>query len=218
MGKSVFLVAAVITTLVFLTVFLLVRMDEAAKMNELSDEIRALYEEQQASKILQAYMGAGDKNTCLVYERHIARQLDRIYALFYRLQTVESTTFVTPSQPLKRQYLLTSMALWIDLMDVSKTCELGIKPVLYFFPERWKQGQPQSCVECDAMVEQLEIVKSQCPSVRVFAFPAESTDFEFVALLKEEYNVSRAPAIVVDGNVAYSIIPTKAIKEWLGCS
>jgi len=212
MGKSVYLIAAVITTIVFIVIFMFVKIDESARVNRLSEEIMSLYEEQQSNKILQAYLDNADENSCIIFERQISRQLGRIYGLFSELEKIKDATFATSQDSVKRQYLLASMSLWIDLKNASKTCKLNIKPVLYFFPDS------ADCVECDAMMGQLEILKSECPQTRVFAFPIESKDFEFVELLKKDYNVSSAPAIVVNDNVVYSVVPTERIKGWLGCA
>lgn len=218
MGKSVYLIAAVITTLVFVVVFLLVAMDESARIESLSDEITALYEEQQASKILQSYLENPNADSCAVFEAQISRQLNSIYALFSELERLENTTFAVSKEKVKRQYLLASMSLWVDLLNAKQKCSIGIKPVLFFFPEGWHSAQPASCVECDAMVEQLEAIKARCPETRVFAFPFESKDFEFVDLLKKQYAVSNAPALAVNDHVVYSIVPAEQILEWLECS
>jgi hypothetical protein len=211
MGKAIFLIAAIITTLIFLLVFSFVQYDESSKYDALSKQIMALYEEQQANKILQNYLGKADENSCIIYERQISRQLNRIYGLFSELEKLKTSTFATSSDEIKRQYLLASMSLWIDLKNASETCALTLKPVLYFFPDR------QDCIECDAMINLLETVKSQCPNVRVFAFPSESQDFEFVELLKKDYNVSSAPAIVIGNNATNKILPVETIKSWLDC-
>jgi hypothetical protein len=211
MGKSVFLVAAVITTAIFISVFFFVRMQESAMLDSTSKEIMSLFEEQQANKILQNYLGQMDENSCIIFERQISRQLNRIYALFYQLEKIKEKTFATSSDLVKRQYLLASMSLWIDLENASKTCKLNILPILYFFLDQ------KDCILCDAMVAQLEALKADCPNARVFAFPSESEDFEFVELLKKDYNVSSAPAIVAGSNVAYEILPNETIKGWIGC-
>ncbi len=222
MGKSVFIIAAIITIFVFASVFFLVKLDESAKFGNISAKLTALYEEQQANKILESYLEDGSEESCLVYEKQISRQLTKIYILFDELERAEDMSFATSSKDVRRLYLLTNMALWVDLKNASEKCDLGIKPVLYFFPKDWhtQYGLPDAstCLECDAMVEQLEILKSQCPETRVFAFPAEDEQFEFVGLLKSEYNVSSAPAIVINGNVVYKVAPTELLKEWLDCS
>lgn len=212
MGKSVYLIAAIITAMIFVAIFAYVKFDESAKVGELSNDIMALYEEQQSNKILQAYLNSADANSCIVFERQISRQLGRIYTLFSKLEQLKDTTFATSSESVKRQYLLASMSLWIDLKNAGKTCSFNIKPILYFFPDK------ADCIECDAMMGQLETLKSQCPEVRVFAFPAESKDFEFVSLLEQDYNVSSAPAMVIKNHVIYSLASTDSIKEWLDCN
>lgn len=212
MGKSVYLIAAIITTVIFLAVFSFVKFDESSKFESLSKDIMTLYEEQQANKILQNYLGKSDENSCLIYERQISRQLTRIYSLFSELETLKNTTFATSTENVRRQYLLASMSLWIDLNKASENCKLQIKPILYFFPDK------KDCVECNAMIEQLEIIKSQCPNVRVFAFPSESKDFEFVELLKKDYNVTQAPAMVAGTHTVFSVLPTETIKQWIDCN
>lgn len=217
MGKSVYLTAAAITIAVFVSVFLFIKLDEETKFDSLSDEILALYEEQQMNKVFEAYLEGGDAQTCAIYERQIARQLSKVYGLFSRLEQLEEITFATSSERVKRQYLLTSMSLWIDLKKASEKCDVGIKPVLFFFPEMWKKEIPGSCIECDAMVEQLEVMKSGCSDIRVFAFPFETDEFEPVEFLKHDYGVSKAPAVVVKGNVFYSMVSTQELENLLGC-
>ncbi|MBI5553785.1 MAG: hypothetical protein HY917_03520 [Candidatus Diapherotrites archaeon] len=204
--------AALVTVVIFAIVFSVVNLQESSMRNQLSQDITALYEDQQANKILQAYLGTLDPDTCVIFEKQISRQLNRIYDLFFRLESLQEKTFVTSSDPVKRQYLLASMSLWIDLQNASKYCSMNIKPVLYFFPNQ------KECALCDAMVTQFESLKKECPSVRIFAFPAQSDEFEFSELLKKQYGVSSAPAMVVKNRVLYEIVPMEQLKSLAGCT
>jgi len=212
MGKNIYLIAAVITTLVFVIIFFMVKMDENSKINELSGQIQELYEEQQANKILSRYFDKTDSNSCAIYEKQVSKQLTRIYTLFSQLEKIKDTTFTISDNGIKRQYLITSMSLWLDLRDSAKYCNLNIKPLLLFLPDE------KNCVKCDAMIEQLEVLKQDCENVRVFAFPSKSEEFEFVTLLEKDYNVSSFPAIVANNNVYYEIVDNEKIKKDINCS
>ena len=131
MGKSIYLIAAIITTMLFLLIFLFVKMDENGKINQLSGQIQELYEEQQANKILSRYFDKTDSNSCAIYEKQVSKQLNRIYTLFSQLEDIKDTTFTISDSGIKRQYLITSMSLWLDLRDALKYCNMNIKPVSY---------------------------------------------------------------------------------------
>lgn len=211
MGKSIYLIAALVTAVVFLLVFSFVRFDENSKIAELSLQIQNLYEEQQATKILSSYLDKTDSNSCAIYEKQISKQLNRIYVLFSQLEKINDTTFTVSKAQVKRQYLIASMSLWIDLRDALKFCKMEIKPVLFFLPDG------ENCVECDAMISQLEELKRQCEHVRVFAFPAKSEDFEFVSLLEKDYNVAKFPAIVANNKTYYDIVDIAILKKEIDC-
>ena len=216
MGKSVYLAAFIVTAVIFALVFSFVRASEESQIDRLYSETTQLYEELQANKILNNYLSGenallSDSNVCLIYERQISRQLNKIYDLFGQLERLDTGTFAVSKESVRRQYLLTSMSLWIDLQNTQRSCDLKIKPVLYFFPST------QDCVLCTAMQNQLEVLKQDCPQVRVFAFPSESTDFEFVSLLKQQYSVSTVPALVVENRVFGEIENLSELENILDC-
>lgn len=216
MRKHVYLIAFAITAVIFVLVFSLARSNEETQIRQLYTDTVQLNEELQANKIIASYLNpldqnAVDSNVCLIYERQISRQLNRIYDLFNQLEKLDAYTFAVSKDSVKRAYLLTSLSLWIDLKNTSRFCSFNIKPVLYFFPKT------QDCVLCSAMQNQLEELKARCPSVRVFAFPSESQEFEFVSLLKKEYHVSAVPALVIKNRVFTDIQDTRVLEQLLEC-
>jgi len=211
MGKSVYLIAALVTTTIFLLVFVIIRVEEESRISSLSRQIQELYEEQQVSKILSTYFNEKGQTDCEVFEKQISRQLNRIYDLFSQLERIKHTTFTISEEQAKRQYLIASMTLWLDLRNASQHCRMNIQPLLFFLSDA------PNCVTCIAMIEQLEQLKKACPNARVFAFPAESKEFEFVALLERDFNVTSFPAIVANDKTFYEIIDIAVLKKEIAC-
>lgn len=214
MGKSIYLIAFLITAAIFVLAFSFIRSSEEQQIQQIYLETTQLYEELQANKILMQYSqqaGSSDGNVCIVYEKQISRQLNKIYELFNKMEQLEHSTFAVSKQSVRRQYLLTSMSLWLDLQAANENCSFSIRPVLYFFPN------DSDCVLCSAMQNQLEVLKQSCPEARVFAFPSDSNDFEFVSLLKNQYDVNASPALVVKDQVFTDMQETEYLEGLLGC-
>ena len=98
---------------------------------------------------------------------------------------------------LKREYIIAEVNYWMLYSNVREICELKASTILYFF------SADETCADCPKQSLTLTWLKYKLgPNVLTFVFDGEYADKEpLVALLKESYNVSAYPAIVINNKV-----------------
>lgn len=211
MAKSVYLIAFLLTLLVFASVFFIARDEDGKRINAIYD--RLIEQQETLVQINNAFLT--DANACDEFRPLVQKQLNQLYVSYTDIEKFDMYSLRIESaenKRLKRQYLISSMGLFQLLDRTSQTCDYNIKPVLYFWPD------DADCPTCATLVYQLEEIKRSCPSVRVFAFPSNPDNFEPVVTLKKRFDVNTSPAIVVGWKPQYDIVSTDELKRMIGCA
>ncbi len=210
MAKSVYLIAGLLTVVIFAGVFQLARGEDEKKIND----IYARLLDQQERMLYVTASLADDRASCDELRPLVQDQLEQVFERFSDIEKFEAygLRLETPEYALlKRQYLVAIMSLYLTLENTPSDCDFGIEPVLYFWPDE------SDCPTCATMVYQLEDIKRACPNVRVFAFPSNPANFEPVQILQEKFGVTKSPALVLGTDVITDIRDTGELRARLNC-
>jgi hypothetical protein len=211
MSKSIYLIAFLLTLMVFAGVFLLARDEDSKKIETIYDHLL----DQQQTMI---YINAVDNTAAGSCDRLIPLvrdQLNQVYTSYSDIEKFDMYGLRLESREydrLKRQYLIASMNLYQTLQKYQNICDFNISPVLYFWPDN------ADCPTCATFVYQLEEIKKDCPNVRVFAFPSNPANFEPVTLLQDRYRITASPVLVMGKTVVSDIRDTAELKKILECT
>ncbi len=128
----------------------------------------------------------------------VAEQLNYYWSVFpTRLEEFERSHTLTPEYlKLKNDYTKLSLRAWIIARDNYERCNSDTIPILYFYNA--------SCEQCPVQGEILDGVKKalQTGNKTVLAFTLDlDQDEPSLPLIKEYYNVTEAPAIIVNEHV-----------------
>lgn len=97
---------------------------------------------------------------------------------------------------LKNTYTLTNIDLWLQAVKLKTNCNYNITTVLYFY-------SIGNCEECIAQGIVLDDLKMQNPkNLMIFAIDY-NTELNVVGLLKENFNITRVPYMIVDESESY---------------
>lgn len=107
---------------------------------------------------------------------------------YEKSKNVNSTNYLF----LKRQYLLSNLKYWLLSEEFKKTCSGDSVTVLYFFSNDCK-----ICLESQGVI--LSNLKQAFEDkLLVFAIDSDFTEEPMVALLKNKYNVTKYPTLIIN--------------------
>jgi len=193
--KDKYAVALVITIMIFTLGFLLgtvldnykrTYVEEVAKQQELeftSLQLQYLYLESiQGTEKCPALYQTLENNI-----RTLGPTLDKMLD-YEKSKNVNSTGYLF----LKRQYLLSNLKYWLLSEELKKTCSGDYVTVLYFFSN-----------DCDICIKSQGVILSNLKQafgdkLLIFAIDSDFTDEPMITLLKNKYNVTTYPTLVIN--------------------
>lgn len=108
---------------------------------------------------------------------------------------------------LKKKYNFLSVTTWIASQKIAKDCNENIISGLYFYSK--------DCKGCIEQGEELDNLQASLKDPLFFTIDFSSED-PLIALIKEYYNITLVPAIVINDNVFQGdVTPSKKILEVL---
>ncbi|MBI4210620.1 MAG: thioredoxin family protein [Candidatus Diapherotrites archaeon] len=130
---------------------------------------------------------------CAVLPKTIDVQVLRIQKALSDLEAARAQSLFADYELLKRKYLNQNIELYLYIEKAIRGCgSYEVNPVLFFYSDR------DYCADCISQGKVLDSMHAECPGMRVFAVPSD-LGIPVVEVLKERYEVSSVPAIVVDG-------------------
>lgn len=185
---SLFVTLTVFLAGMYFSVFL-----EKGKLEYLQESVQEIRLSQQDSELESRLAGLFDARRCDVVSKQIESIVPKAAELGSKLEFYEANErFQDPLYPLlKQEYTIALTRYWIFVRDFNENCEGGYDIVLYFYSNR-------ECGDCSRQGSVLSYLKDQYPQkVMVFALDY-NLDMGTVNVLKNVYNVTEAPSIVVN--------------------
>ncbi len=206
---SVYVKAAVITLVLFVGNFFLVKYIDESRAADIASKLDEIEYEMQNERTLLLYAqtvnSSSAQNLCPALEARTRDQINRIYDVLARMQQASAANVLSDIEKIKRRYVLMNSELWLYVAQLNKLCgATGIFPILYFYPDR------QDCLECRAQADVLNAVRDECKNIRIFAFPTDM-DIGIVEVIKRQYSVNSTPTIVVNETVFRGLTPRSVV-------
>ena len=112
---------------------------------------------------------------------------------------------------LKRDYILAQVRYWLLNEKIKENCEPEHVSVLYFYSN-------EDCLECGAQGTILTYLKEKLKDkLLIFSLDADFIDEPMVNLLKQTYNITKIPSLVIKENVHDRLVSKDELVEDL-CS
>lgn len=213
---SAYLLALIITSLVF-AVGILLGLQLSAQANEqLMQDVTTLKGQSAQLEVLtllsQEGMGLNASNAtalCTLYQKQALSLNDDTAALGGKLTLLENQRGFDDPQTisLKEDYSVLEIRDYLFVQQVNRLCNAPFSTILYFYSNK----------HCDRCSEQGNIVtqvKSGRPNTLVYAF---DTDLNAPAIssLQQAYGITQAPALVANGRVLQGFQSAATIAQAL---
>jgi len=218
MGKistRVYIIAGALTLLVFLGGVFLGWFLDYNRVSVIQSQIDALQLDFQNLQVENTFAQAlGDNTTCSLYASRavsLSSQTDRLATeldAFRNINQFQTGTLDT----LKKRYTLLNLEFWTQLANLQKTCGYNATTFIYFYTT-----DPNKV--CDACIAQglvLDSLKKQSPD-RVMIFAIDyNLDLGIVKALRQTWNITNTPSIVINGkNVLQGFTDKATLEKYL---
>ncbi len=212
MGKSIYIVALIATIAIFAVTFSVVKGFEDARLSQINEEIRQITLENELDKLYSEYYSSDTNNYCYFLNESISSSVERLEKLDYRLNAYRDSMISTDYAFIKKNFLITNMIMLSRVQRAITDCNLEITPIIYFYAE------DKSCeLECGAIANQLELIKQDCNSVWVFAFPYNWSEAKFTSILEKQYNVLKPGTLIINGEKLENLQQKEVLEEKISC-
>ncbi|MFH0927327.1 MAG: thioredoxin family protein [Candidatus Micrarchaeota archaeon] len=188
-----FVKAAALTVIILMLTLVLVWQIDSMRQNDLQKNISDLEFEMQTSQLLSRYGSAmAQESRCDFLNYTESMQEKKAFSTAYSIQEYERSHLVgSEYENLKRSYFASLMDLYITTFENKKNCpDLGQVPVAFFYTQA-------DCPACQVQGQVLSSVAQKCNNVQIFAFASDS-QYPFLNLLVQRYNVSSTPSLVIN--------------------
>lgn len=213
---SIYLKAALITTLLLLSIyslnlFLNEKREEAVteKMNEIIEDL----EEVESTYYLVDYMTSENNNTCDSLISALNHLEARLWSLDARIKTYRDMTkdiqndefYIREKEKLNRREVI-----HISMLEkVKKQCNYNQTIILYFY------GLCEQNLKCDEQGFVLSYINDKIdPELAIFSFDADRNVYAIKALM-DYYNVTELPCVVIEGHTHCGLQNKDQIEQLL---
>lgn len=208
MNKKRYLIAGVLTFLIFLIGLLVGNQMDEQRLGYLSKRLRKQRSEYISLQTQYLYISSlPSEKFCKIANPALKENLERLSGLLNKLEKFrEGSDFSKKEYKiLKREYILSNLRYWMLLEKVKKTCGREDISILYFYKDK--------CDVCPKQGFILTQLRSRYEG-EVWVFPLDmDMDENMVDILEARYNVTQAPSLVVNKKVYEGFQPYDKLNE-----
>ena len=208
---NIFLKAAILTTIVFLSGVFFGLVIGSEKVNSLERKISGLDESIQNADLQFLFFSTMDKNISCKYLSGEASRLGiEADNLGKQVSAYENAKKIKESDfhELKKRYTSILIKDWLMVEKIKKTCGENYTIVLYFYSNK-------NCDTCKEEGIVLSYLKEKLNGdFLVFAIDGDM-DLQIVQTIKDVYGINQYPSLVINGEPYYGYMNTTKIKEIL---
>ena len=203
---NVYVQAGLISLIILAGGMFSIKYMDDQRLKVISKDIESMKTEIEDSKLFILYSQTlGDNSTllCHALKTQIDQRIEKNQQLIFNLQKYEAANvFGEEYYSLKTYFIVKNLELWLYFTKYKKLCDTQQVSILYFYPDK------TACPECEVQANILTSLRNACKNVKVFALPA-NIDIGLINVLKDRYNVTKTPTIVVNEYAKFEGITTE---------
>ena len=196
-NKRFYLLAGVITIIIFLLGVSLGVLIEGEQVNYVDanknlEEVN--YESLQVQYLYLSYLSTSEREgSCKAFTATLNEYIKKTDDTRVKLEDyiAKGNVYTEEFQLLQREYIQSQMNFWILSKKTKELCKTDYVTVLYF--------HSQDCTDCANQGYVLDYLKKLFDErLLIFAFDSNYTQEPMISLLKDTYNVTTTPTIVIE--------------------
>ncbi len=194
--KKLFVLAGVITVVLFILIYSLNIFIASGRENVLSEKMDLIidqYEEMQTLSLMASSFG--NDSTCLALQGSLAEMDKTLWDLGAKIDNYRETTEEYFKDPFyieqKTKFNRREVLYYLLLKDTKKRCGLESPTILFFYKKA------EECGHCDAMSFVLTDIRLDAKDISLFSFDSD-LGISSVATLEKYYNITSYPCVVIE--------------------
>ena len=211
LSKDKYIIAGIITLGVFLLGLFLGLAIEGKRVNYIESLGRKQNLDFSSLQVQYAFIDQlSQEKNCLAVQKTFEHNINSLESTRIRLESFdrEATLNKNELNLLKNEYLLAQIRYWLLAERTRKLCGADIVTLLYFFSDE------EECPECEKQAFVLTYLKKLFKDkLLIFSFDSKFESEPMIPLLKNTYNVTNYPTIVIEGKPKSKFQDKNAILE-----
>ena len=200
-SKKRFFLAFVLTCFIFLIGILVgytLTIGRTSYLEDIAYKQKLDYESLQLQSL---YLDLSATNvSCSIFNKILETSLNDVASAQAKVDFYIQESSKKSYTEIKRDYLLTQMRYWLLNARIKETCPAEHVSVLYFYSN-------EECVECGAQSTILSYLKEKLKDrLLVFSLDADFREEPMVGILKQTYNITKIPSVVIEDSVFDKLI------------
>jgi len=218
-NNNLLLFVFLVIIILFISVFSAITFYDNYKRKIIEDDYNILNQQIIIDGLYQSYLQEEGIDKCFVLENQLDSYLQTNYELFLRLKLINKNAIVESDNRTKLLFILTNLKLWFHYNTIERECgDLDKTAILYFYPEfqDFSVEKAKSDAKTVVFSEKLDDLAKDC-NLASIALPY----IDYIPILNQiinDYNVTNAPSIYVNGKVYYDIENTPDFLKEIGCN
>jgi hypothetical protein len=202
--KKLFIIAGVITVVLFVLIYSLNIFMASGRERVLSDKMDLVIDQYEELQTLSLMANSfGNESTCYALTGSLAEMDKTLWDLGTRLDKYRKLTEEYMSDPFyleqKAKFNRRELLYYLMLKGLKERCGLDSPTILYFYKKK------EECPNCDAMSFVLTNIKQDAKDLSVFSFDSD-LGISSVSTLEKYYNISSYPCMVIENSTTCRLL------------
>jgi len=207
-SKNAFWQALVVTIFVFVAGLVLGFYIELSNVDKSDSLIRSSEVDFLDQQIKFSILNSGINFNCENSKKDIFDFADQVYVDAVKFEEEDAQSKFTEEQRgiLHKRYDLLRINLWIESLKLRENCNGSFHTILYFFD----YSSPDVDIRSEQRIMSLVLLdlKYRYPNDILLLPIAANMDLDSIDMIKENYNVSRSPTLIIDESLVIDSLIT----------
>ena len=200
-SKRRFALSLVLTSFVFLIGILVGYTLTSERTNYLEDIAYKQKLDYESLQLQSLYLDLSATNaSCSIFNKILETSLNDVRDAQAKIEFYILESSAKSYIEIKREYLLAQIRYWLLNQRIKENCQAEHVSVLYFYSN-------EECTECGAQSTVLSYLKEKLKDkLLVFSIDADFREESMVEILKQTYNITKIPSVVIEDTVFDKLI------------
>lgn len=197
LSKDKYIIAGLITLGIFLLGLFLGLAIEGKRVNYIESVSRKQNLDFSSLQLQYEFINElSQEKNCLAVQKTYEQNINNLESTRIRLENFDKDATLNKKELdiLKNEYVLAQIRYWLLAERTRKLCGTDVVTILYFFSDQ------KQCHDCDTQAFVLTYLKKKFrDKLLIFSFDSQFEAEPMIPLLKNTYNVTGYPTIVIEG-------------------
>ena len=211
LSRDKYIIAGAITLGIFLLGLFLGLSIEGKRVNYIESVSRKQGLDFSSLQLQYAFIDQmSQEKNCMAVQKTFEQNINNLESTRIRLENFDRDATLNKNEldVLKNEYILAQVRYWLLAERTKKLCDADIVNILYFYSDQ------KECPECEKQAFVLTYLKKKFKDrLLIFSFDSKFESEPVITLLKNTYNASIFPTVVIEGKPKYGFVDKSTILK-----